>query len=147
MKKHRHKIVPASYLILIKDSQVLLIKRANTGYMDGMYSLPSGHVEPFEPAELAAAREAKEEVGINVDIQDLLLVHTIYRKAQEKDHERVDFFFRTDKWRGTVKNCEPDKCDGVRWFGLGELPKNIAPEVETMFKEIAKGNIYSSLNY
>ena len=39
MAKERHKIVPASYLVLIKDSKILLSRRVNTGYEDGKYPM------------------------------------------------------------------------------------------------------------
>ena len=45
MAKERNKIIPASYAVLIKDNKVLLVRRFNTGYEDGKYSLPAGHVE------------------------------------------------------------------------------------------------------
>jgi 8-oxo-dGTP diphosphatase len=40
--------IPASYLILFRDGKILLLKRANTGYEDGNYSVIAGHVEPGE---------------------------------------------------------------------------------------------------
>lgn len=64
MKKQRHKIVPAVFLLLIKNNKVLLLKRQNTGYADGKYSLVSGHVDKGETMQEAIIREAKEEAGI-----------------------------------------------------------------------------------
>jgi 8-oxo-dGTP diphosphatase len=66
--QHRFKRIPAVYLILRRDSQVLLLKRANTGYQDGKYSLIAGHLEGDELATEATAREAKEEAGISVTL-------------------------------------------------------------------------------
>jgi len=37
MVKERHKVVPASYLVLIKNGKILLQRRFNTGYEDGKY--------------------------------------------------------------------------------------------------------------
>jgi hypothetical protein len=39
MEKTRHTNIPASYLILMKDNNVLLLRRFNTGYEDGNYSM------------------------------------------------------------------------------------------------------------
>ena len=36
----------AVYLILRKADKILLMNRANTGWMDGHFSLPSGHMKP-----------------------------------------------------------------------------------------------------
>lgn len=38
MSKDRFKLIPAVYLLLRQDNEVLLLRRANTGYQDGKYS-------------------------------------------------------------------------------------------------------------
>jgi 8-oxo-dGTP diphosphatase len=45
MLKQKHKNIPASYLMLMKDDKILLQRRCNTGYKYGEYGIPSGHVE------------------------------------------------------------------------------------------------------
>lgn len=57
------------------DGAVLLHRRCNTGYMDGRYDLPSGHVEKGEPLLRAAVRELREETGVTVLEEDLRLWH------------------------------------------------------------------------
>ena len=72
MKRERNKAVPAVYLILERDDGcILLMRRCNTGYQDGNYNLPSGHVEDGELPKAAMVREAKEEIGIDVAQEDL----------------------------------------------------------------------------
>ena len=60
--KTRNKAVPAVYLILERDNKILIARRANTGYEDGNYQVPAGHVEEAELPTEAVIREAKEEV-------------------------------------------------------------------------------------
>jgi 8-oxo-dGTP pyrophosphatase MutT (NUDIX family) len=38
----------AVYLILLKQDKVLLLQRRHTGFEDGNYSLPTGHLEKGE---------------------------------------------------------------------------------------------------
>ena len=57
-------------MFLLRDSdkgqEILLQKRHNTGYMDGMWDCSvAGHVENGESMKMALLREAKEEIGIN----------------------------------------------------------------------------------
>lgn len=140
-------LVPAAYIILRKENKLLLIRRANTGYLDGLYSLPSGHIDGNEPAVQAAAREAKEEVGVDIETSDLRFVHVIHRVAEEKDHERVDFFFETSKWQGEPANCEPEKCDDIQWFSYDNLPPQLSPVVKQALQKIATGEQYSDLDF
>jgi 8-oxo-dGTP diphosphatase len=145
--QERFKVVPAVYLIFRDGDKILLLKRTNTGYMDGFYSLPSGHLEGGEPAIMAAVREAKEEVGADIDPEDLRLVHTLHRKAEDGNHERIDLGFEVKKWRGTLVNAEPHKCDGLKWAASGDLPQNTIPLIRQILEEIARHEPYSDFNF
>jgi 8-oxo-dGTP diphosphatase len=63
MLEERFKLVDAIFVLLIKENKVFFIRRANTGWKDGQYSLIGGHLDGDEPATVAAVREAKEEAG------------------------------------------------------------------------------------
>jgi ADP-ribose pyrophosphatase YjhB (NUDIX family) len=147
MHKGRFQIVPASYLVFRRDNKVLMLRRANTGYRDGQYSLPSGHFEANESARACGVREAKEEVGVSISPKDLRFMHVISRKAIEGDHERVDFFFEVLKYSGTLQNCEPEKCDNLGWFALDNLPENTIPEVRQALAGLQDGIYYSELGF
>lgn len=139
----RFTVVPAAYVILRKDNKVLLLRRQNTGYRDGWYSFPAGHIDGGESALNAAVREAKEEVGVTIMPENLKFVHVAHRAAEERDHERVDFFYEASGWEGEPTNCEPEKCDDVAWFDLDLLPEKITPLIDRVLKYIAEGIYYS----
>jgi 8-oxo-dGTP diphosphatase len=143
----RHKIVPAVYLFLIKDGQTLLCRRCNTGFCDGQYSLISGHFELGESARVAMQREAKEEAGMNINIEDLKLVHVVSRGLKNSDNERIDLFFTLKEWSSEPKNMEPDKCDDMRWFPLNNLPENTADLIKQFIECYQKGEIYSEFGW
>lgn len=145
--RERHRVVPAVYLIFRKGNQILMLKRANTGYMDSFYSLPSGHLDGGESAAMAATREAKEEVGVTIDLADLQLVNTLHRKAEEGDHERIDLIFEVKKWHGTPKNAEPHKCSEIKWFAADNLPENTIPAVRFGLEIVAQGKPYADFNF
>ncbi len=143
----RNKVVPAAYIVFKRGNQVLLLKRANTGYNDGKYSLPAGHVERGESLLQAAVREAMEEVGVDIRPQDLKLVHIINRSSDYPVlHERLDFFFMADSWQGEVTICEPDKCTELRWANWTALPPNMIREVRQALDNIREGQIYSEID-
>ncbi|HET9173745.1 MAG TPA: NUDIX domain-containing protein [Candidatus Saccharimonadales bacterium] len=124
-------VVPAVYILFRQDDTVLLLRRANTGYYDGQYSLPAGHIDGHESALTAAIREAKEEVGANLTVDELSLVHTMHRVSEHpRYHERIDLYFETTKSHPEITNCEPDKCDELRWVPITALPDSMVPEVK-----------------
>jgi 8-oxo-dGTP diphosphatase len=141
--KDRFKLIPAVYLLLRRDNEVLLLRRAHTGYQDGNYSLVAGHLDGDELASTAMIREAEEEAGITVTPEDLHFVHLAHRLGRNDGQERVDIFFEATKWTGEVTNMEPHKCDDLAWFEIDHLPNNMLPFVARVLKDIDAGVHYS----
>lgn len=124
MTTEKFKLRSAVYLMPIKDSKILLSKRFNTGWMDGKYSLISGHIDGNETVFEAMVREAMEEAGLKIDPKDLIPATVIHRKS---DVEYIDFFFVVKKWQGIPTIKEPNKCDDLSWHPLDNLPNNLLP--------------------
>jgi 8-oxo-dGTP diphosphatase len=143
----RWKVVPAVYVVLMQGDKILLLRRYQTGYQDGNYGLPAGHLDGGESALTAAVREAQEEVGVTIDPADLELVHTTHRLAEEGDHERIDMYFKAKNYLGEPNNMEPDKCDELRWVSLNNLPGNIIPSVKLALSSIDSGKAYSDIGF
>lgn len=148
--KERFTVIPAVYVLFKRAGKILLIRRFNTGYQDGKYSLPAGHVDGGEPAEQAAVREALEEIGVSIKPEDLRFAHLMHRNVDSDDRyklERVDIFFEAHNWDNEIANCEPEKCDELRWVSPSELPENVIPEVAHAIAAIERGEYYSSFNF
>jgi len=136
-------LVPAVFVLLERDGKILLLRRFNTGYRDGFYSLPAGHLDGNETASAAACREALEEVGIALQPEQLEFKHVAHRQAEEGSHERVDFYFLATNWSGEPVNTEPDKCDELRWAAYDDLPPNMVPNVRQALADVQAGRYYS----
>jgi len=115
------------HLFFIHEGSILLLRRFNTGYRDGEYSVPAGHLDGGETVIAAGMREAYEEVGVKIETGDMEFTSVMHRIEGD---ERVDFFVKVIKWNGEIINAEPDKCDDLHWFPLRELPDNIIPYVK-----------------
>ena len=92
--KARASCVVAVHLILQRpdDGRVLLGLRRGTGWADGRWHVPAGHLEFGEDAVQGLVREAREELGVRIDPGDLPV------------------------------NAEPSKCEKLGWFAVDELP-------------------------
>jgi 8-oxo-dGTP pyrophosphatase MutT (NUDIX family) len=138
MTNQRATMPAAVYLILRQQEQILLARRCNTGYQDGNYSLVAGHVEAGERVTAALIREAHEEAGITLAPQDLEFVHLTHRHSED-ELIYFDFFFVAHRWTGEVTNCEPHKCDDLRWFSMAALPVNMVAYVRDVLAHL-RGN-------
>lgn len=135
----------AAYLVLIKEGQVLLLRRFNTGYQDGNYSIVAGHLDGGETTKQCIIREASEEAGIKLSPEDLEVVHVMHRLSS--DREYFDIYLRAQKWTGNVTNMEPDKCDELKWYRMDSLPDNMLPEVKLALESISKNVHYGEFGW
>ena len=151
MAKQRHKITPASYLILIKDSKILLLRRFNTGYEDGKYSMVAGHVDKGETFTECIIREAEEEAGIILKPENLKVVHVMNldssQGVENEENERADILFMAENWNGKIENKEPNKCDDLSWFPLDNIPNNTIDHVRFAIENYKNKVFYSEFGY
>jgi ADP-ribose pyrophosphatase YjhB (NUDIX family) len=132
------------HLFLFRDDRVLLLRRYNTGYQDGNYSVVAGHLNGGERIRQAAVREAREEVGVEIATRDLDVVGVMHRLS---DDERIDFFLAASSWSGEVGNREPSKCDRLAWFEMEELPDNVIPYVRRALENYRRGRWFDSFGW
>ena len=137
----RFKLVSAVHLFLIRGDKVLLLRRYNTGYEDGNYSVVAGHLDGGEEVKMAMIREAKEEIGIELEYEDVMINQVMHRLA---DDERIDFFLSAEKWKGEIENKEPHKCDELSWHPIDALPENVIPYVRRALRNHQDGRQFDS---
>jgi 8-oxo-dGTP diphosphatase len=114
------------HLFFFRENQILMLRRFNTGFRDGEYSVPAGHLDGGETVMQAAIREAEEETGVQIEESDMTFSTVMHRIEGD---ERVDFFVQVHKWRDKPFNAEPEKCDDLRWVDIHALPANTIPYV------------------
>jgi len=140
----RFRLKSAVHLLLMRADEILLLRRCNTGYEDGNYSVIAGHLEGGEPVKHAMIREAREEAGIEIEPTDLSVVHVMHRKSGD---ERIDFFLEAGHWRGEPVNREPHKCDDLRWCRVDSLPSNTVAYVRRAIDNVRRGVTFDSFGW
>lgn len=116
----------SSYAIIFDGKQrVLLCHRRDYD----LWNLPGGSVNEHESPWDAAIREAREEVGLTVDIQRL---SGVYWKP---DREELAFAFVC-----TIRSGKPtlsDEAERIEYYSLNNLPRNMSPKQVQRVKDAA----------
>ncbi|MCX4758650.1 NUDIX hydrolase [Kitasatospora purpeofusca] len=135
------------HLVLVDTGSVLLGRRRNTSYANGLWHLPAGHMQTGEPVTGSMCREADEELGIRVREEDLVLVHTMHHLDPDDGRSRLQLFFRPTRYDGHVRNAEPHKCEELRWWPLDSLPADTVPYTVHALAEIGRGSTLSIVGW
>lgn len=141
--KERYESKVVVFLVLTRENengtQILLQRRCNTGYMDGKYDMAcSGHLEEGESLSMAVVREAKEELGIDIQEKDLEFVSVLHPYQEGY----LNVFFSTKRFKGIPQIMEKEKCDDLRWFNKRNLPENTIERIKQVIKCMENGIIY-----
>lgn len=134
----RHLTRTAVFVILERDNKVFFLRRANTGWADGMLTIPAGHVDKGDSVREAAITEAKEEACVDVEIEDLEFVHVDYIRD-----EYVNFYFKAQKWTGEPSLGEPHLASETLWIDKNNLPEDVTPQLKRLFQQIQTGSYFS----
>lgn len=136
----RYKTPSAVFAVFIKNSQVLLQKRNNIRYADGMYDFAvSGHVEKNESMMTTLIRECKEELGIDINKKNIEFGTFIHKRDQSIVYCNVYFLVRGDD---DFKINEPEKCSELKWFYIKDLPEELIED-----RRIALENMIHKITY
>lgn len=130
MPADRFRVAAAVYAVLVSDGRVLLMRRAGSGYRDGQWGLPAGHLDGDEDVVTALVRELREELDVVVEGDNCRLEVVLHSRAEsETDSEYLHLIFRVSAWAGTPSIAEPDKCTGLVWADLTDLPSDVVDYV------------------
>jgi 8-oxo-dGTP diphosphatase len=108
--------VPAAAVVVLKDETILLVKRAIEPKR-GLWSLPAGFIEIDETPRECAVREVKEETGLDVELDGLVDVASVF---DDPRYVCLLVVFRAHTVGGRL---EPgDDAAEVGYFGADALP-------------------------
>lgn len=128
-------------LILENKGEILLLTQTTKN--GGKFSLPGGKVEANESPIQALIRECKEEADINVNVENLKLVHVLHRQKTEEVH--IVMYFKTIRWHGNLMSKEPKKFKNVGWHPLDNLPQKMSKITRSVLDKFHKGVLYSEV--
>jgi 8-oxo-dGTP diphosphatase len=113
--------------------------------MHGRFSLPAGTLEPNETVRATAVREARDEVGIDLD--PAALRHARLAHSRTAGNDRTGHFLVATHWSGEPRIREPDKHGELCRAPMSELPDRVIPYVRLALGVIAQGQTDSEYGW
>ncbi len=112
-------------IIFDKSQKVLLMKRVD----NGLWGIPSGHVEPGETVEEAIIREISEETGLKVKVDRLIGVYSdpvsqVFSYPNGKVSHFITTCFKCEVVGGNLIKEGEETLD-VDYFDFNHLPENL----------------------
>ena len=99
-------LVVALAMVDTEKSKVLLAERPSKKHLEGLYEFPGGKVERNESPEEALVREIKEEIGVDVLVDDLTPLAFASHAYEEKGFHLLMPLFACTKWKGVPEGRE-----------------------------------------
>jgi 8-oxo-dGTP pyrophosphatase MutT (NUDIX family) len=119
-------------MVSVRDAadRVLLVRHT---YGDRRrWELPGGWVHGDEDPLVAARREVREELGIDVEPQPLAVIQGDW----EFKHEQLSWF--EAEWPGGRGTYDPVEIAEVRWFGPGALPRRLGTATRAVLDRLER---------
>jgi 8-oxo-dGTP diphosphatase len=145
-RRSRHfQLIVDIHLLLVANGDLLLGRRANTGYGDGAFEPPSGRLAERETLVEAAVRVAAAQMGIALDPARVSLAHVLHDVSGAG---RMAFFLTADGWADEA--CPIPPAPGTRsysdfgWYPLTDLPANMIDRARVAVRNYAAGARFST---
>lgn len=125
-------------VFIINDKkQVLLQKRsANKRFNPNKWALCAGHVDAGESLESSALRELKEEIGIDVAINDLKPFAEREFTIRDSNSHITYFYYTKSNLNEKDFIIQKEELSEVKWFDIDEVINMIkSKDDSTVFRE------------
>ena len=132
------------WLLLIQDGKIFLLEKQREHGFE--HRAIGGNVAAGESLKQALKREVMEEVGVEIDEQDLDLQYVIDRKL-DATHHKLHLFFKVNRYKGAPYNKEAHIHQSGEWYHLDKLPEDIGPLVKRAIASLTSNKIYDEYGW
>ncbi len=118
--KNRSPWVGAANIFINDDGNLLLMKRSqNSKTYPGLWGLVGGFLDWGETGEEAAKREAKEEIGVEIEV--IKFIGRYYNTPHPTKDNVITLPHYSKIISGTPHPAQPEECEDVKWLTPNEV--------------------------
>jgi 8-oxo-dGTP pyrophosphatase MutT (NUDIX family) len=127
--------------VVVRGAEAIVIVPTRRGASgQRVLALPKGHIDPGETPEQTAAREVREETGVDADLREKLgEVRYFYQRDGKRIFKRVAFYLFD--YRGGSLDEHDDEVEEARWMPLEEAVGALSYDGERQMAEKALSRI------
>ena len=114
--------------------------------MDDMWDCAAvGHVDKDESLKMAVVREAREELGIN--IEEVKFATLIHKYEPSSGNTYFNAYFVAGSYIGIPSIEEPEKCTDLQWFDIKYLRIDFINERKQALQNFLSGIAYDEYGW
>jgi ADP-ribose pyrophosphatase YjhB (NUDIX family) len=106
-------------LVIVEGRNAVVTKKPS--YPDGAYRTPSGGIEPGEPFEAGAKREAKEETGLEIELERYLIRANVEFVGKSDSILWTSNVLQARPTGGTLQPIDTQEIVEARWATFDEI--------------------------
>lgn len=129
------KVIPVTAGLVFRSGKLLITQRRPGTHLAGFWEFPGGKQQPGETLPECLKRELREELGIEVEVHELL---------ETQEHTYPEKAVRLHFYRCTLLHGEPQtvECAALAWVGPEELPQYQFPPPDfSLVEKLEKGEL------
>lgn len=139
IKKYKYKprVAVGVFLLDFKSKEVLLLKRNKQDNLADIWSPVCGKLEYLESIENGIKREAKEELGIDVNLKQLKFLCVSERLKEYPHYIVLWHIYPVNKNKLKIK-VSPSEFGEYSWFTINSLPDYLPKQLSEFLQLIMK---------
>jgi ADP-ribose pyrophosphatase YjhB (NUDIX family) len=124
--------------LVVHDGQRFLALRRAMEPQAGLWEVPGGFCDGWEEPAVAALREGREELGVQVTLGDFIGMYVGSYDYQGERLPVLDCFFLATLDNGAQVTLDPRESSAVAWFDLDRPPPLAFGTMERAVAEAAR---------
>lgn len=125
---HKKSLLHEAVVIFIINGkgEVLLGKRSKEEKLEtDKWGLLAGHVDAYEPKEVTVQRELKEEINLDVRLEDIKRIGEKEINLEKHNAHLISFYYIKKDFDLSICKLKKDEITQIKWFKIDDVIKLI----------------------